>query len=210
VIYRQAAIVQLRKRRRPIHPGHLLGTRPIRYLDKTIANCFHLEVLERSFREARFVFLVRDPRPSIASMIEGWPDLERFGKPQLCPSLRTMRPRTVEHWSYPAPPGWQEVIGYPLAQICAWSWRQHVEAVLDFFEARQHALVRVTYEQLILDPAKTARSLAEELDLTWSAEAEAHARAAPLRHGAEIERLLPTIRHTAARIGYDVVHEPLG
>ncbi len=222
VIYRQAAIAQLRRRGRPLHPGHLLGTRPIRYLDKTIANCFHLEVLDRSFPDARFVFLVRDPRPSIASMIEGWPHLERFGKPQLSTVLQTLRPRTIEHWSYPAPPGWQRVVGRPLAEICAWSWRQHVEAVLEFFEREARPLVRVTYEQLVRDPALTVRSLAQELDLPWSDEIEARVRAAPpsrttvskpdrdkwrLRQ-AEIERLRPIIRETAARIGYDFACDP--
>ena len=224
-IYRQAAIAQQRKRGGLIHPGHLLGTRPIRYLDKTIANCFHLEVLDRSFPNPRYVFLVRDPQPSIASMIEGWPDLERFGKPQLSALLQSLRPRTIEHWSYPAPPGWDEVVGRSLAEICAWSWRQHVETVLKFFERQRHPLVRVTYEQLVRDPAKTVRNLAEELDLPWSAQAEAHARAAPLsrtivskpdpgkwrlRHAGEIERVLPTIQETAARIGYDVGRDPPG
>ena len=222
-IYRQAAIAELRRRGRPIHPGHLLGTRPIRYLDKTIANCFHLEVLDRSFPNARFVFLVRDPRPCIASMIEGWPELERFGKPQLSALLRSLRPRAIEHWSYPAPPGWLEVVDRPLAEICAWSWRQHVETVLAFFERRRQQPARVTYEQLVHDPERTVRSLAEGLDLPWSAEAEAHARAAPrsrttvskpdpgkwrLSHGAEIQRLLPVIRQTAAMIGYDVDQDP--
>jgi Sulfotransferase family len=225
VIYRQAAIAQLRRHGRPLHPGYLLGTRPIRYLDKTIANCFHLEVLDRSFPNARFVLLVRDPRPSLASMIEGWPHRERFGKPQLGAVLRTLQPRAIEHWSYPAPPGWQQVVGRSLAEICAWSWRQHVEAVLAFFEREARPLVRLTYEQLVHDPARTVRTLAEELDLPWSAQAEAYVGAAPLsrttvskperdkwrgRHAAEIERVVPTIRETAARIGYDLARDPTG
>ena len=37
------------------------------------------------------VFLVRDPRANIASMIEGWPYLERFGKAQLTPCAAAAR-----------------------------------------------------------------------------------------------------------------------
>ena len=69
-------------------------------------------------------------------MIEGWPYLERFGKPQLTPYLRRHEARTIEHWTYPAPPGWQQVVGRPLAEICAWSWQQHVEAALAFCARR--------------------------------------------------------------------------
>ena len=152
-LYREAVISHLRHRRSAAPVRHLLGLAPIRYLDKTIANCFHLEALERLFPDARYVFLVRDPRANIASMIEGWPYLERFGKPQLTPYLRRHEARTIEHWSYPAPPGWQQVVGRPLAEICAWSWQQHVEAALALRARHAGAVLEVRYEELDLGPA---------------------------------------------------------
>jgi LPS sulfotransferase NodH len=219
VLYRQAVIARIQQRDGMIAVRHLLGTARIRYLDKTIANCFHLEVLARFFPDASFVFLVRDPRASIASMIEGWPYRERFGKPQLTPVLKRLEPRTIGHWSYPAPPGWQEVVGRPLVEICAWSWRQHVEAVLEFFERRPQPPIRVAYEQLVHDLPDTVRELASALDLPWPERAEAYARRAPpsrttvsgpsrdkwrRRHAWAIEQVLPAIEVTARRIGYDL------
>jgi len=218
-LYRQAVIARIKQRGGMIDPRHLIGTAKIRYLDKTIANCFHLEVLDRFFPDARFVFLVRDPRASIASMIEGWPYLERFGKAQLTPILQRLEPRTIEHWTYPAPPGWQEVVGRPLVEICAWSWRRHVEAVLEHFERRPRPLIRVTYEQLMHDLPGTVRKLASALDLPWPERAEAYARRAPpsrttvsgpsrdkwqTRNAPAIEQVLPAIGATAQRIGYDI------
>jgi hypothetical protein len=212
-------IARIQQRDGMIAVRHLLGTARIRYLDKTIANCFHLEVLARFFPDARFVFLVRDPRPSIASMIESWRYGERFGKPQLTPMLQRLEPRIIEHWSYPAPPGWQEVVGRPLVEICAWSWRRHVEAVLEFFESRSRPLIRVSYEQLVRDLPGTARKLAAAVDLPWPERAEAHARRAPpsrttvswpsrdkwrTRHAREIEQVLPAIEAAAQRVGYDL------
>jgi LPS sulfotransferase NodH len=219
VLYRQAVIARIKQRGGMIDPRHLIGTARIRYLDKTIANCFHLEVLDQFFPEARFVFLVRDPRASIASMIEGWPHLERFGKPQLTPVLQRVEPRTIEHWTYPAPPGWQEVVGRPITEICAWSWRRHVEAVLEHFERRPRPPIRVAYEQLVHDLPDTVRELASTLDLPWPERAEAYARRAPpsrttvsgpsrdkwrTRQPREIEQVLPAIEATARRIGYDL------
>lgn len=219
VLYRQAVIARMKQGGGIIGPRHLLGAARIRYLDKTIANCFHLEILDRLSPDAHFVFLVRDPRASIASMIEGWPCLERFGKLQLTPILQRLEPRTIEHWSYPAPPGWQEVVGRPLAEICAWSWRKHVEAVLDHFERRPRPLIRATYEQLVHDLPGTVRDLAAALDIAWPDRAETYARRAPLsrttvsrplqekwraRHARAIEQVLPAIEATAQRIGYDL------
>jgi hypothetical protein len=225
LMYQEALLARLRTRLRLIDLRHLFGRQGIRYLDKTIANCFHLDVLDGQFPDAHFVFLVRDPRANIASMIEGWPYVGRFGKKQLTPVLHRLQPRTIEHWAFPAPPGWQAVVSRPLAEICAWSWRQHVETVLKFFERRSRPLIRVTYEQLTHDPAHTVRRLADDLQLSWSTRAEAYARAAPLsrtvvskpdrdkwrlKHATEIERLLPMISQTAARVGYDLAREPAG
>ena len=218
-LYREAVIDRMRRRRSPARMRQLLGLAPIRYVDKTIANCFHLEALERLFPDARYVFLVRDPRANIASMIEGWPYLERFGKPRLTPWLRRHEARTIEHWTYPAPPGWQQVVGRPLAEICAWSWQQHVEAVLAFGARHADAVIRVRYEELAHQPLPVVRDLAGKLGLSWSEEVARYVQAAPLsrttvtqpspdkwqlKYSAEIARVLPQVRATAGRIGYEL------
>ena len=217
--YREAVIDRLRRQRSPSPLRHLLGLAPIRYLDKTIANCFHLEALERLFPEARYVMLVRDPRATVASMIEGWLYLERFGKPQLTPYLRRHAARTVEHWTYPAPPGWQQVVDRPLAEICAWSWQQHVEAALAFCARRADDVLRVRYEDLVQRPLHVVRDIASELGLSWSEDVACYLREAPLsrttvtrpspdkwqlNYAGEIARVLPQVRATAHRIGYEL------
>lgn len=218
-LYREAVINHLRRGRSRARLRHLLGLAPIRYLDKTIANCFHLGALERLFPDARYVFLVRDPRANIASMIEGWPYLERFGKVQLTPYLRRHEARTIEHWTYPAPPGWQRVVGRPLAEICAWSWQQHVEAALAFCVRHADDVLQVRYEELAGDPPRVVREIASKLGLSWSDDVARYSRAAPLsqttvtlpspdkwqvNYSAEIARVLPQVRATAGRIGYEL------
>jgi hypothetical protein len=217
-LYREAMVNRLRQRHARARVRDLLGLASIRYLDKTIANCFHLEALERLFPDGRYVFLVRDPRANVASMIEGWPYLERFGKAQLTPYLRQHEASAIEHWSYPAPPGWQQVVGRPLVEICAWSWQQHVEAVLAFCVRRPDVL-RVRYERLVEDPLGVVQGIASELGLTWSESVARYLREAPLsrttvtrpspdkwqvKHAREIARVLPQLEATAGRIGYEV------
>ncbi|MGO8872556.1 MAG: sulfotransferase family protein, partial [Acidimicrobiales bacterium] len=47
-------------------------TPPIRIVEKTPDNCFRIEMLLRAFPDAQFVYVVRDPRGSIASIYRGW------------------------------------------------------------------------------------------------------------------------------------------
>ena len=218
-LYREALISRLKQRRSGARMRRLLGLASIRYLDKTIANCFHLEALERLFPDARYLFLVRDPRANIASMIEGWPYLERFGKAQLTPWLRRQEARTIEHWTYPAPPGWQQVVDRPLAEICAWSWQQHVEAALALCARRADDVLRVRYEEFAERPLHVVQDIATELGLSWSQDVARYVRGAPLsrttvtrpspdkwrvEYAREIAGVLPQVRATARRIGYEL------
>lgn len=196
-----------------------LGMKPIRYLDKTIANCFHLDVVHTAFSGARYIFLVRDPRANISSMIEGWPHLDRFGKSQLTGALQRVPAATVDHWTYPAPPEWQKVVTRPLAEICAWSWEQHIRYALDFFQQSDVEVEHVCYEDLRDNPSQVVENLARQLDLELPAAAQSFLRSptasrttvsAPQKgkwkrkNFGAIQAILPGIRDTAGLIGYDI------
>jgi hypothetical protein len=195
----------------------LLSTGRIRYLDKTISNCFHLEAIREVFPDAKFVFVVRDPRPNIASMIEGWPELHRFGKAQLTPYISAANGR-LPHWTYPAPPGWLSMVDRPLPEVCAWSWRKHVEAILDF-RSREDDAPLVRYEDLIANPLDVVRDLATHLELSMTRRVADYVAAPPLSrttvsapsptkwretHGESVVSSLPIVGDTAARLGYAV------
>jgi len=200
---------------------YLFGVKHIRYLDKTIANCFHLEFMERAFPNAQYVFLVRDPRDAISSMIEGWPYVEHFGKSQLTSIVQSSITTTIKHWTYPAPPGWQDIISRPLPQICAWSWKKHIEYPLDFFNRRNNPtdVIWVRYENLVDDAVGTTIELVNKLELKFTRKLKEYAAEPPLsrttvskprrgkwmsKHYKEIVSILPMIDDTAGKIGYDV------
>ena len=193
------------------------------FLDKTIANCFHLDALRLAFPTARYVLLLREPRANVSSMIEGWAHPGRFGKPWLAAHLRALPERTVDHWCYPAPPGWSRVGARPLAEICAWSWRRHVEAALDGLGRAGVEPIWVRYERLAAEPAEVLGALADRLDVRVSRQLRARWRRRPLArttvsppepgkwrrlHGPAIEAVTPTLVETARRIGYNVSGGP--
>ncbi|MGD8623436.1 MAG: sulfotransferase [Anaerolineae bacterium] len=199
--------------------AYLGSGRAIRYLDKTIANCFHLEFLEQAFPGALYIFLVRDPRANISSMIDTWPHADLVGKPQLTPIIRQRQGATVGHWSFPAPPGWPAVLTEPLAQICAWSWQQHITYVLRFFDQAEVEPLWVRYEELIAEPWSTVKSLNTRLGLNVADDTRQRIAALPLsrtavsrpaedkwrqKHDQEIRSILPRVKDTARAIGYEV------
>jgi hypothetical protein len=188
----------------------------MRYLDKTISNCFRLDLIQEMFPDASFVFLTRDPRSNIASMISGWPELQRFGKPVLTEYVRAVE-STVPHWTYAAPPGWRGVLDRELAEICAWSWQQHAEEILRFRESVTPGHL-LRYEDLVQDPVSAVTSLAGELDLEVTDDIVRYLKRPPLSRTtltpptatadiqpnvrAQVEAVLPTVSTTAKRFGY--------
>lgn len=196
---------------------HRLGLlKSIRYLDKTIANCFHMDFLARLFPDARYILLLRDGRATISSMMEGWQDLERFVKPHLTRYIP--KGSQVSHWSFPAPPGWRTVLDRPLEEICAWSWMHHVEMAADALEAvpaERKCILR--YEDVLENSAARARQLADFCHLTWTPAVDRFLAERPLsrttvsapekdkwrrKHGPLIERIAPKIGPLMLRLGY--------
>lgn len=186
----------------------------MRYLDKSIANTFRLPLLAEMFPDATFVYLVRDPRANIASMIEGW-SWEGFGKPTLTRYLEEAG-SPLPHWTFAAPPGWREVLHRSVPEVCAWSWQQHVEAILDFRESTATGPL-IRYEDLTSDPLRVVRELAAQLGLEVTDEIAEYLAVPPrsrttlTRQGSEevrdtvawqVSEVLPRVSGTAARLGY--------
>lgn len=187
------------------------------FLDKTISNCFHLEFIEQAFPTAQYIFLVRDPCANISSMIEGWPFINRFGKSQLTSVLNKQQERTIDHWTYPAPPGWQQQVMRPLAEICAWSWQQHVEYVLTYFQSTGRSCYMLKYEELISNPRLVVAEIARRFRLQLTDKILEYAKCPKLSattvtppqkdkwralHYREIMGVIPMIENTANKLGY--------
>ncbi|MGB3694992.1 MAG: sulfotransferase [Spirulinaceae cyanobacterium] len=218
-IYEDSVKNYLRNHHQESPRDYLFGLKSIRYLDKTIANCFHLEFLAKAFPTAQYIFLVRDPRATIASMLEGWSYAERFGKPQLTPIIQQDSTAKIEHWSYPAPPDWQTVIDQPLAQICAWSWQQHIEYPLNFFQGRSQDVKWVRYEDLLENFEGVIEDLAKYFNLKLNSRVKNYTKAPPISPTAiskpdpikwksnnykQIEAIFPRIEKISQKIGYDL------
>jgi hypothetical protein len=118
---RFARFLRDRDGREFIHNQHI---ERLRFLEKTPKNALRQPFLEQVFPGAFYVFLFRDPRPNISSMMEAW----KSGRWVTYPRLRGWQGLP---WSLLLPPGWEQLSGRPLADVCAFQWASANRIILD-------------------------------------------------------------------------------
>jgi hypothetical protein len=190
------------------------GSRP--FLDKTPKNALRVPYLSALFPDARFVFLVRDGRATVASLIEGWS--EGHGITYRLPEPLSLTDYRGRYWSYLLPPGWREVAATSFEDVAA---RQFVAANdaarADLDALPQERVVRVRFESLLEAPVDVTANVLDRLGMPPSgevADAAAELRAvstvSPPRPGKwrdradRVERVMPSVAPTMRRLGYEV------
>jgi hypothetical protein len=185
------------------------GSRPdpartFRLLEKTPKNALRVPFLAEVFGNASFVYLYRDPRETLSSMLDAW----RSGRFVTYPHLPDW---PGPPWSLLLTPGWREWRGIDLAQIVARQWMATVETLIDDLQRLPPERWCVaSYSRLVADPQTEIARLCRFLGLQWD-----HDLSGPLplsrytlgtpdpdkwkRNAAELELILPLIEPVAAR-----------
>lgn len=141
--------------------GATVTASPMRMLEKTPKNALRVPFLAAAFPEARFIYLYRDPRPTLASMLEAWSSGGFRTYPQL-PGW------TGPAWSLLLIPGWRELAGAPLNRIVAQQWSATTRILLDDLEALpKDRWLALRYESFIAAPQTEISRLCSALDLDW-------------------------------------------
>jgi len=190
------------------HGKPLRDGRVLRFLEKTPKNALRIPFLERLFPDARFVFLWREPRGNLSSIIEAW----RSGNWRTYPRLDGF----ALPWSLLLPPGWEEMRGRPLEDLAAFQWNATNSTVLDdLAELPPDRWATVEYGSLIAEPETTIRRLCRFTEIDFDAAlAERVGRPLPAakhtltpahpqkwkRNESAIERVLPVIESTWRRL----------
>jgi hypothetical protein len=132
-----------------------------RLLEKTPKNSLRIPFLLEVFPEARFVFLYRDPRQVLASMIEAWLS-GRFKTYVGLPGW------PLPYWSLLLTPEWRALAGKPLPEIVAGQWREATAALLDdLAQLPAGRCQAVRYGDFVADPATQVGRLCAGLGLPW-------------------------------------------
>lgn len=135
-----------------------------RMLEKTPKNALRIPLFDAVFPDALFVYLYRDVRQTLASMMEAWAS----GAFQTYPSLPGW---TGYPWSLLLVPGWRDLIGQPLPVVVAHQWATTTRVMLDDFERLPRERVKViAHDGFLADPQGSTRALAQSLGLGWDRE----------------------------------------
>ena len=195
-----------------------------RVLDKTCINVMRIPYLHALFPEATFVYIHRDGRDNVSSMIDGWRHDGHFGLTQFLgpsPEPVAIDGGRFTEWAFFLPPGWRDYNQASLEEVCAYQW---ITANRMALEARDlippDQWIQLRYEDIFERPVEMFRPVFERLGIPFTAELETRCRnltrrptsivkGAPMkqkwkRHNPEaIERILPMIAPTMRELGYD-------
>ncbi|MEA3064691.1 MAG: hypothetical protein QOJ27_1137 [Sphingomonadales bacterium] len=177
---------------------------PARMIEKTPKNSLRVPFLAAAFPDAWFVYLHRDPRATLSSMMEAWAS----GRFRTYPRLPDW-PRS--DWSLLLTPGWREWRHLPLPEVAARQWSTTSGILVADLEALGPERVRaLSFEALVADPQAAIAALCASLGLAWD-----RALASPLplspsvvsaprsgkwrRNEAAIERVWPIVAAEAGR-----------
>lgn len=134
---------------------------PARMIEKTPKNSLRVPFLAAAFPDARFVFLHRDPRETLSSMMEAWAS----GRFRTYPNLPDWPRRD---WSLLLTPGWRDWRDLPLAEVVARQWATTSEYLVGDLESLAPERIRaVAFEALVSEPERTVTALCESLGLGW-------------------------------------------
>jgi hypothetical protein len=182
-----------------------------RFLDKTPRNSLRLPYLDALFPDAAFVFVQRDGRATVSSLVVAW--REREHPAYVLPVPFSIPGIPDRHWHFILPPGWRELDGHSLEDVCAHQYVTSVDAILDFRDGLDPSrAVDVRYELLLEDPAAEMERVHHVLELPVRRDdAERARREVRGPEGSpkwqtltpiEIERVMPRIAGTLERTGY--------
>ncbi len=133
----------------------------IRLLEKTPKNALRIPFLLEVFPDAHFIYLHRDPRQVLGSMLDGW----QSGGFRMYPGLPGW---SGLPWSFLLVPSWRELIGKPLEDIVAAQWQRTTQVMLDDLDALPaDRWTGVDYDRFLLDPQREVSRLCDWAGLDW-------------------------------------------
>jgi uncharacterized protein (TIGR03032 family) len=134
---------------------------PVRMLEKTPKNALRIPFLNAVFPDARFVYLFRDPRENVSSVIDAW----KSGKFVTYPKLPGW---DGPPWSLLLIPGWKELAGKPIAEIAAAQYRvAHEQIMDDLGKLPADRWTAVSYTDFLANPQAACETLCKFAGVRW-------------------------------------------
>lgn len=194
-------------------------------LDKTCINVMRVPYLHKLFPKAKFVFIQRDGRDNISSMMDGWRMGRTDGRFELSqffgpfPEPVAINGGEFKEWAFFLAPGWREYNRASLEEVCAFQWTAANQLAVDASRTLPpDQWIHLRYEDIFERPVAMFRDAFTRLEIPFTADIEARCanlqptsvvKGTPKKHKWKdsnpdaIRRILPMIRPLMLELGYD-------
>lgn len=150
----------------------------IRFLEKTPKNALRIPFLKTVFPQALFIYLYRDPKENISSLVEGWRS-RRFIAYKKLPGW------PYREWSFLLPPGWSSLKKSSLVEISAYQWKVANSCILEDLSSLPKSSWHVVhYSKFLQEPKKILHEISQFAGLEWDSHIEQY-----LSRGLPISRM---------------------
>ena len=188
-------------------------------VEKTASNCFRLGFVNKIFPDSRILYITRDGRNNINSLINAWMHPSRFFTYKIPEEVRISN---YPHgkWKFVLPPGWREYLDLSLEEVCAFQWKSCHAHVLDSIRQPAFAgrVLRLKLEDLQREPVRFLRDIAVFCGIRYNGYLESIANDLPVvnspdgivttekwksQNKCQIERIFPHIESMMEELGYN-------
>lgn len=194
-------------------------------LDKTCINVMRLPYLYALFPKAKFIFIQRDGRDNISSMMDGWRQHGHFGLSQFLgesPYPVNINKGEFKEWAFFLPPGWCNYNEAPLEEVCAYQWITANRMALDAKKIiPSEQWIHLRYEDIFDRPVEMFKGVFDRLEIPFSDALHEHCATLnkrptsivsgpPRKHKWQgknreaIEHILNKIQPLMQELGYDI------
>jgi len=185
----------------------------IRFLEKTPRNSLNIKFILQVFPDAKFIFLHRDARQNISSIIEAWNIGKQTGQ---FVTFTNLPDWPLKYWCLILPPGWRKYKNSSIAEIAAFQWKSCNDIILkNLSKIESDRWLSLTYQDLLDNPEKQLIRICEfsgvkfderlqnatknKIPLSQTTVSEPHPEKWK-RHEDEILAILPQINNTIKKL----------
>lgn len=160
-LFQHCFLYLLRNRQGESYLGLTNERRPaeICLLEKTPRNALNIPFLLELFPNAKFVYLYRDPRQTVASLVEAWTLGLQTGRFITFPRLPNW---DRSGWCFVLPSGWRNMLGKSIAEIAAFQWEAcNRKIITDLKALPANRWQSIDYQTFIDEPQNALAAICE-------------------------------------------------
>ena len=143
-------------------------------LDKSCINVMRIPYLHALFPNAYFIYIQRDGRDNISSLMEGWRQRGRFDLHQYLgklPDTVQINQGEFDDWCFFLPPKWRNYNHSSLEEVCACQWLTANQMALDAKALiPDDKWIHLRYEDIFDAPVEMFQTIFERLQLPFTEE----------------------------------------